>query len=53
MDIVCVSSVDWEPLWTRKQQIMSRLPEEHRILYLEPPISFLSPYKDPGVAFKK
>ncbi len=53
MDIVCVSSVDWEPLWTRKQQIMSRLPEEHRILYVEPPISFLSPYKDPGVAFKK
>lgn len=53
LDIVCVSSVDWEPLWTRKQQIMSRLPEEHRILYVEPPISFLSPYKDPGVAFKK
>lgn len=53
MDIVCVSSVDWEPLWTRKQQIMSRLPKEHRILYVEPPISFLSPYKDPGVAFKK
>ena len=53
MDIVCVSSVDWEPLWTRKQQIMSRLPAEHRILYVEPPISFLSPYKDPGVAFKK
>ena len=53
MDIVCVSSVDWEPLWTRKQQIMSRLPDEHRIIYVEPPISFLSPYKDPGVAFKK
>lgn len=53
MDIVCVSSVDWEPLWTRKQQIMSRLPKYHRILYVEPPISFLSPYKDPSVAFKK
>ncbi len=53
MDIVCISSVDWEPLWTRKQQIMSRLPKNHRILYVEPPISFLSPYKDPGVAFKK
>ncbi len=49
-----MSSVDWEPLWTRKQQIMSRLPAEHRILYVEPPISFMSPYKDPGgVAFKK
>ncbi len=53
MDIVCISSVDWEPLWTRKQQIMSRLPQSNRILYVEPPISFLSPYKDPGVAFKK
>lgn len=52
MDIVCISSVDWEPLWTRKQQIMSRLPKTHRILYVEPPISFLSPFKDPGVAFK-
>ncbi len=53
MDIICVSSVDWEPLWTRKQQIMSRLPQSNRILYVEPPISFLSPFKDPGVAFKK
>jgi glycosyltransferase involved in cell wall biosynthesis len=53
LDIVCISSVDWEPLWTRKQQIMSRLPQNHRILYVEPPISFLSPFKDPGVAFKK
>jgi len=52
-DIICISSVDWEPLWTRKQQVMSRLPHSNRILYVEPPISFLSPYKDPGVAFKK
>lgn len=53
MDIICISSVDWEPIWTRKQQIMWRLPKEHRILYVEPPISFLSPFKDPNVAFKK
>ena len=53
MDIVCISSVDWEPLWTRKQQIMYRIPSPHRILYVEPPISFLSPYKDPQVSFKK
>lgn len=52
-DIICISSVDWEPLWTRKQQVMSRLPHSNRILYVEPPISFLSPFKDPGVAFKK
>lgn len=52
-DIICVSSVDWEPLWTRKQQIMSRLPKSNRILYVEPPISFLSTFKDPSLAFKK
>ncbi|MDH7498408.1 MAG: glycosyltransferase family 1 protein, partial [Syntrophomonadaceae bacterium] len=47
-DIVCISSVDWEPLWTRKQQVMSRLPASNRILYVEPPISLLSPFKDPA-----
>lgn len=44
--IICISSVDWEPLWTRKQQIMSRLPDSNRILYVEPPITLLSPFKD-------
>lgn len=47
-DIICISSVDWEPLWTRKQQVMSRLPVSNRILYVEPPISWLSPIKDPA-----
>jgi glycosyltransferase involved in cell wall biosynthesis len=47
-NIICISSVDWEPLWTRKQQVMSRLPVSNRILYVEPPISWLSPIKDPA-----
>ena len=47
-DIICISSVDWEPLWTRKQQVMSRLPVSNRILYVEPPVSWLSPLKDPA-----
>ncbi len=47
-DIICISSVDWEPIWTRKQQVMSRLPTSNRILYVEPPISLLSPFKDPS-----
>lgn len=47
-DIICISSVDWEPLWTRKQQVMSRLPISNRILYVEPPVSWLSPFKDPA-----
>lgn len=46
-NIICLSSVDWEPLWTRKQQVMSRLPHSNKILYVEPPITLLSPFKDP------
>lgn len=45
-DIICLSTVDWDPIWTRKQQIISRLPLSNRILYVEPPISLLSPFKD-------
>lgn len=45
-DIICLSTVDWDPIWTRKQQIISRLPLSNRILYVEPPVSLLSPFKD-------
>lgn len=44
--IICISSIDWDPIWTRKQQIMSRLPKSNTILYIEPPITLLSPLKD-------
>ncbi|WP_018086323.1 glycosyltransferase [Desulfurispora thermophila] len=44
--VVCISSIDWDPLWTRKQQVMSRLPASCPILYVEPPITLLSPLKD-------
>ncbi len=46
--IVCISSVDWEPIWTRKQQVMSRLPASNDIIYVEPPVTLLSPFKDPA-----
>jgi len=45
-NIICISSVDWDPIWTRKQQVMSRLPKSNKILYVEPPITLLSPFKD-------
>jgi len=48
-DIVCISGVDWDPYWTRKQQLMSRFPRSNRIVYVEPPISLLSPFKDPAL----
>jgi len=34
-NITCISSVDWEPLWTWKQQVMSRLPVSNQVLYVE------------------
>ncbi|MEW9121224.1 MAG: glycosyltransferase [Thermotaleaceae bacterium] len=51
-NILCISSVDWYPIPTRKQQVMSRLPESHNILYIEPPITLISPIKDRRLAFK-
>lgn len=45
--VICISSIDWDPIWTRKQQVMSRLPKSNQILYVEPPITLLSPFKDP------
>lgn len=50
--IICISSVDWDPLWTRKQQVMSRLPENNTILYMEPPVTVLSPFKDQAMWMK-
>ncbi|MEW6172789.1 MAG: glycosyltransferase [Bacillota bacterium] len=47
-DIICISSIDWEPIWTRKQQVLSRLHSSNRILYVEPPATFISPFKDPS-----
>jgi glycosyltransferase involved in cell wall biosynthesis len=47
INIICISSIDWDPIWTRKQQVMSRLPKSNKVLYIEPPVTLLSPFKDP------
>ncbi len=52
MKIICISSVDWDPLWTRKQQIMSRLIPQDQVLYIEAPITVLSAFKDSRLRFK-
>lgn len=51
-NIICISSVDWDPIWTRKQQVMSRLPGGNKILYIEPPVTLLSAFKDRSLWFK-
>ena len=47
-DIVCVSSLDWDAHWTSKQQIMHRLAESNRILYVEEPVTMLAPLRVPA-----
>lgn len=50
--IICISSVDWDPIWTRKQQVMSRLAPHNKILYIEAPVTLLSVLKDRSLWFK-
>jgi glycosyltransferase involved in cell wall biosynthesis len=52
LNIVCIAGVDFEPLWARTQQLMWRMPEDYKILYVETPISFLSPFKDASLWYK-
>lgn len=51
-DILCIAGVDFEPLWARTQQIMWRMPSSNRIIYVEAPLSFLSPFKDSSLWYK-
>ena len=43
-DIVCLSSLDWDAHWTSKQQIMNKLAEFNRVLYVEEPVTMLAPF---------
>ena len=49
--IVCVSSMGWSFLWTRKQRFMAHLARRGwRVLYVEPPESVLAPLRQPEKA---
>jgi glycosyltransferase involved in cell wall biosynthesis len=40
MDIICLSTTDWDEIWGSRQQIMSRLASDgHRILFVERQVS--------------
>ncbi len=45
--IVCLATSPWYPIPTRKQQIMSRIPDAE-ILYFDPSVTYLAPIKDPN-----
>ncbi len=43
--IVCISTSNYYPIPTRKQNVMNRL-QDAEILYIDPPVSMLAPLKD-------
>lgn len=43
--IVCLATSPWYPIPTRKQQVMSRIPDAE-ILYFDPSVSLLAPLRD-------
>ncbi|MGO0123365.1 glycosyltransferase [Desulfothermobacter acidiphilus] len=51
-EILCLAPVDWQHLRTRIQQIMVLLARRNRVLYVNPPATLLSPFKDPSFWFK-
>jgi glycosyltransferase involved in cell wall biosynthesis len=48
LDIVCVSSLDWDTHWGVMQQLMHRLGKCNRVLYVEEPVTMLAPFKVPS-----
>lgn len=47
--IICLSTTNYHPLPTRKQNVMNRL-QNAEILYFDPPVSLLAPLKDKKAA---
>ena len=43
--ILCLSTSNYDPFPTRKQNIMNRL-SDAEIIYVDPPVTWLAPYKD-------
>jgi teichuronic acid biosynthesis glycosyltransferase TuaH len=44
MDVICFSDINWDFLWQRHQQLLTRFPKTWNILFIEP--SFLRTFKD-------
>jgi len=44
--IVCLATSPWHPIPTRKQQVMSRIPDAE-ILYFDPAATVIAPLRDP------
>lgn len=52
--IVCIAAADWFGMWARAQQLMTRFARQgNRVLYVDPPITLLSPIKNPALFSKQ
>lgn len=48
--ILCLSAANWEGMWARAQQFMSIFARcGNRVIYVDPPITYLSPLKNPAL----
>lgn len=45
--ILCISTANYHPFPTRKQNVMNRLTDCH-VVYVEPPVTYIAPLKDPS-----
>ncbi len=49
-NILCLAAANWEGMWARAQQFMSIFARKgNRIIYVNPPITYLSPLKNPAL----
>lgn len=49
-NILCLAAADWEGMWARAQQFMSIFARYgNRIIYVDPPVTLLSPLKNPAL----
>ncbi len=49
--IVCLATSPWYPIPTRKQQVMSRIPDAE-ILYFDPSVTWIAPLRDKQARYK-
>ncbi len=48
MDILCLSTSNYHPFPTRKQNVMNRM-KDCRVVYVDPPVTYIAPLKDKAV----
>ncbi len=54
MDVLCLSTTDWDEIWGSRQHIMSRLAEQgHRILFIERQVSIEQILRSPKILKSK